>query len=148
MLYTTVLTLHNMLRWVVVFIVAWALLRAWSGWLGRRPWTKLDRQAGTFFGVSLDVQFLLGLILAIVSPIMQAAYRDLGAASAQAELRFFLMEHMPVMIGAVILAHIGSMAARKGADDTAKHRRAAIWFTLAALAIVLAIPWFRPLLRL
>jgi hypothetical protein len=38
--------------------------------------------------------------------------------------------------------------ARKGADDAAKHRRAAIWFTLAALAIVIATPWFRPLFRI
>ncbi len=148
MFYTIVLVLHNLLRWVVVLTAAWALVRAWSGWLGKRPWTTADRRAGTFFGISLDVQFLLGLILAFISPILRAAYGDLGSLAMQDPFRFFLIEHMPVMIGAVVLAHIGAAVARKAADDTGKHRRAAIWFTLAALAIVLAIPWFRPLLRL
>ena len=108
MFYTIMLTLHNLWRWVVVLTVAWALLRAWSGWLGKRPWTKTDHQAGMFFTISLDVQLLGGLIL----------------------------------------AHIGSAVARKGTDDAAKHRRAAIWYTLTILAIVLAIPWSRPLFRI
>lgn len=146
--YTIVLALHNLVRWVVVLTAAWALVRAWSGWLGKRPWTTADRRAGTFFGISLDVQFLLGLILAFISPILRAAYADLGSLAMQDPFRFFLTEHIPVMVVAVFLAHIGTGVASKAADDTGKHRRAAIWFTLVALAIVLAIPWFRPLLRL
>lgn len=148
MFYTVVLVLHNLLRWVVVLAGAWALVRAWSGWIGKRAWTTADRRAGMIFGISLDLQFLLGLILAFISPILQAAYADLGSLAMQDPFRFFLIEHMPVMIAAVVLAHIGTAAARKAADDTGKHRRAAIWFTLVALAIALAIPWFRPLLRL
>jgi hypothetical protein len=137
-----------LVRWVVLLTAAWALVRAWSGWLGKRAWTPADRRAGMFFGISLDLQFLLGLILAFISPILQAAYADLGSLALQDPFRFFLTEHMPVMIAAVVLAHVGTSAARKAADDTGKHRRAAIWFTLVALAIALAIPWFRPLLRL
>ena len=148
MFYTVVLVLHNLVRWVVLLTAVWALVRAWSGWLGKRAWTTTDRRAGMFFGMSLDIQMLLGLILAFISPILQAAYADLGSLAMQDPFRFFLMEHMPLMIVAVVLAHIGTAAARKAADDAGKHRRAAIWFTLVALAIVLAIPWFRPLLRL
>ena len=148
MFYTVVLVLHNLLRWVVVLTAAWALVRAWSGWLGKRAWTTTDRRAGMFFGMSLDIQMLLGLILAFISPILQAAYADLGSLAMQDPFRFFLTAHMPLMIVAVVLAHIGTGVASKAADDTGKHRRAAIWFTLTALAIVLTIPWFRPLLRL
>ena len=148
MFYTVVLVLHNLVRWVVLLTAAWALVRAWSGWLGKRAWTTTDRRAGMFFGMSLDIQMLLGLILAFISPILQAAYADLGSLAMQDPFRFFLTEHMPLMIVAVVLAHLGTAAVRKAADDTGKHRRAAIWFTLVALAIVLAIPWFRPLLRL
>lgn len=148
MFYSIVLVLHNAWRWLVLLAAVWALVRAWSGWLGKRPWTKADRQAGFLFGISVDIQFLLGLILAIISPILQAAYQDLGSLAMQAPFRFYLMEHMPVMIVALILAHVGAVMARKGADDAARHRRAVIWFTLTALAIVVAIPWSRPLLRL
>lgn len=147
MFYSVILILHNLWRWLVILAAAWALVRAWSGWLGKRPWTKADKQAGTLFGISLDIQFLLGLILAIISPLLQAAYQDLGALAMQEPFRFFLLEHAPIMIVAVVLAHVGSLLSRRGADDAARHRRAAIWFTLTTLFIVVAIPWSRPLFR-
>ena len=147
MAYTVVLVLHNLWRWLVALVAIYAMMRAWFGWLGKRPWTQADQRAGMLFGVGLDIQFLLGLILAIISPLMQAAYQDLGALAMQAPFRFFLMEHMPIMFVALILAHVGSALSRKGADDAAKHRRAALWFTLTVLLIAAAIPWSRPLFR-
>jgi len=145
--YTVVLVLHNLWRWLVVLVAIYATARAWFGLLGKRPWTPSDQRAGMLFGISLDLQFLLGLILAIISPLMQAAYQDLGALAMQAPFRMFLMEHMPIMFVALILAHVGSALSRKGADDAAKHRRAALWFTLTVLLIAVAIPWSRPLFR-
>ena len=147
MTYTVVLVLHNLWRWLVVLVAIYATARAWFGLLGKRPWTPSDQRAGMLFGISLDLQFLLGLILAIISPLMQAAYQDLGALAMQAPFRTFLMEHMPIMFVALILAHVGSALSRKGADDGAKHRRAALWFTLTVLLIAVAIPWSRPLFR-
>lgn len=147
MAYTVVLVLHNLWRWLVVLAAIYATARAWFGWLGKRPWTMTDQRAGTLFGISLDIQLLLGLILAIISPLMQAAYQDLAGLAMQAPFRTFLMEHMPIMFVALILVHVGSAAARKGADDGARHRRAALWFSVAVLLIAVAIPWSRPLFR-
>jgi hypothetical protein len=45
------------------------------------------------------------------------------------------------MLLAVILAHVGGVMARRAAGDTAKFRQQAVWFTLAVLAVLLAIPW-------
>ncbi|MDW8146680.1 MAG: hypothetical protein RMJ48_10345 [Roseiflexaceae bacterium] len=39
MLYLSVLTLHNLMRWVTLVAAIWALYRAYRGWLGARPWT-------------------------------------------------------------------------------------------------------------
>lgn len=147
MFYSIVLTLHNLWRWLVVLAAIYATARAWFGWLGKRPWTKSDQRAGMLFGISLDIQLLGGLILAVISPLMQAAYQDLGGLAMQAPFRTLLMEHMPIMFVALILVHVGSAAARKGADDVARHRRAALWFTAAVLLIAVAIPWSRPLFR-
>lgn len=148
MFYTLILTLHNLFRWVVVITAAWALWRAYRGWLARRIWAVPDRRAGLFLTMALDIQFLLGLILAFVSPLSRAAFADLGAAMSAGELRFFVAEHIPLMVVAVVLAHLGSMASRKASDDPARHRRAALWYSLTTLALLIAIPWWRPLLRL
>lgn len=146
-MYPVVLAVHNILRWVVLILGVLALARAYLGWFGKRDWTPGDRKVGVFFGVSLDLQLLIGLVLYFfLSPLTQAALRDFGAAMADLQLRFFALEHIFYMILAVVCAHVGSITARRAQEDIGKHRRSAIWFTIAMVIIVLAIPWWRPLL--
>lgn len=147
MVFRWILSIHNLLRWIVLLAMAWGILRAYAGWVGRRPWTAADRRAGTLLTVAYDVQFLVGLVLAFLSPIVASAFSNLSAAMQVDDLRFFAVEHMPMMLLALIAGHITSVLARRAADDRIKHRRAALGFTIVALLTILAIPWFRPLLR-
>ncbi len=85
---------------------------------------------------------LLGLILYFISPITMQAMSSMGAAmSAGGATRFFAVEHPTMMVIAVVLAHVGSALARRASDPVKKHRTAAIWFTLAVLAVLAGIPW-------
>jgi hypothetical protein len=148
-MYPVVLTLHNLVRWVVVILAVAATVRALMGWFGKKEWTALDNQLGVWFSSSADVQLLLGLLLYFfLSPITGAALRNFGAAMSNPELRFFAVEHVAMMLIAVVLAHVGRTLSKKAAEATAKHRLAAIFFGLAILAIASAIPWTRPLIRL
>jgi spore maturation protein SpmA len=62
------------------------------------------------------------------------------------ELRFFVLEHLLMMVLAVIFAHVGVAAAKRVEDSVLKHRRSAIWFSLSLIALLVGMPWFRPLL--
>src|SRR5690606_24139022 len=100
-----------------------------------------------FFVISLDLQLLLGLLLYVVlSPITTSGFRDLGAAMSNSGVRFFLVEHALTMVVAVVLGQIGRTMSRRATDDQTKARTAAIFYTLALVAILLGMPWFRPLL--
>ncbi len=145
-MYSILLAVHNVLRWVVVVLAILALVRAYRGWLGRRDWASADRRAGVFFTSSMDLQLLLGLLLYIFfSPITKAALADFGAAMSNAGARFFALEHFVYMFVAVVFAHMGNAFSKKAAEPHAKHQRAAIWYTLTVLAILLGMPWMRPL---
>ena len=147
-MYSVILILHNWARWLVVIFGAYALVRAYVGFFGRRTWTPADKTAGTLFSISVDVQFLIGLILSIVSPLVAAALTAPAAAMQSDVLRRILVEHIPMMLLAVVFVHLGSMGARRAADDRGRFRRSVIWFTLTVLVLLAAIPWWRPLLRL
>jgi hypothetical protein len=152
-MYSLFLTLHSLFRWVVILTAIAALVQAFRGWLGRRAWTPLDDLLGLFFTVSLDIQLLLGIILYVVSPLIQNAFQDLGEALASPSLAFFAVEHVVAMFIAVVLAHVGRALARRAEDPQVKHQRAAIFFGLAVVVILIAIPWpflpyGRPLFRL
>jgi uncharacterized membrane protein YozB (DUF420 family) len=146
-MYPFILALHNILRWVIVIFAVLALVRAYRGWLGKRPWTNQDRRAGVFLGSAMDVQLLVGLLLYVVfSPITKAALADIGAVMRDPGMRFFAVEHLFYMFLAVVLAHLGSLFAKRASEPIARHRLSAIWYTLSVLAILLGMPWMRPLL--
>ncbi|NIS80537.1 MAG: hypothetical protein GTO14_10115 [Anaerolineales bacterium] len=147
MFYSLLLFTHNLVRWLVLITAIWSLVGAYRGWFAKHPWTDSDRRAGLAFSIVYDVQLLLGLLLAFLSPLVRAALADPSAAMTSSELRFFLIEHIPVMVIGLAAVHITSALARKAPDDQGKHRRAAIGYTLATLLTLVAIPWSRPLIR-
>lgn len=147
-MYSVILVLHNWLRWIVLILAIVALVRAYRGWLGKRGWSESDRKAGSFFGMALDIQLLLGLILYFfLSPTTRTILQNFGAAMSDPNQRFFGLEHILFMIVAVILVHVGTAMARRADQPELKQRNAAIFYTLAVIIILVAIPWSRPLLR-
>jgi hypothetical protein len=153
-MYPFILTLHSILRWVVLILAVVAVVRALVGWFGKKEWTALDDRLGMLLSGSMDLQVLLGFILYIfLSPFTQTTFQDFGAAMSNELLRYWSVEHVLLMILALILIHVGRATSKVAEEATSKHRRAAIFFGLAMLAILLAIPWpflpyGRPLIRL
>ena len=153
-MYPIMLTLHSILRWVVLIVAIVAVVRALVGWLGKNEWTALDDTLGTMLSGSMDLQVLLGIILYIfLSPFTKSVFQDFGAAMSDGRLRYWSVEHVFLMIVALVLIHAGRATSKRAEEATKKHRLAFIFFGLATLAILIAIPWpfysyGRPLLRL
>lgn len=133
--------IHNLLRWLVIFSCFWALWRVWGGLAARSVWTKKDRLAGLIFTSVLNVQFLIGLVLIGISPLMRSAMLDFGATMKNSSLRFFLVEHPVMMLLAVIIAQAGFSMSKRVPDDHKKFARATIMYTISAVLILAAIPW-------
>jgi len=148
-MYEFILAVHNIVRWVVLILGFLAVLRALIGWFGKHAWIPADPKIGIFFTSAIDTQLLLGLLLYIfLSPFTVQALRKFGFSyvMSQPDYRFFAVEHIFYMLLAVVFAHLGSALPKKVDNAVDKHRRAAIWFGLAFLVILLGMPWFRPLL--
>jgi hypothetical protein len=140
-MYAVILIVHSWLRWVVIIAGLVAFVRALSGASGTKSWTPLDDRAGFWFTIALDVQILLGLVLYFfLSPITAEVLRDFGGAMKDSQLRFWGVEHGFGMLIGTALAHIGRARARR-ADSLRRHKVAAIFFGLALVAVLLAIPW-------
>ena len=142
-MYQFIISIHNIARWIVIIAAVYALFRAYRGWFGKRSWMDADRKAGMYFSIAFDVQFLLGLILTVVSPLVRSIISSFQNAMTIDELRL-IVEHVPLMLMTLILVHVTSVLAKRAEDDVTKHRRAAIGYTLAFIVMILAIPWARP----
>ena len=141
-MYTAFLVIHSYLRWLVLAAGLIAVVRGIAGTAGRRPWTAGDEAAGRWFVVGLDVQTLLGIVIYLfLSPFTMSAWGDMAETMRNGPLRLIVVEHEVGMLVALALAHIGRARVRKTADAARRHRLAAIFFGLALIVVLLAIPW-------
>ncbi|MEO6330923.1 MAG: hypothetical protein ABIO55_18455 [Ginsengibacter sp.] len=135
-----VMVLHNLIRWAVLIFGLWTLFSAISGVISKRNYTSSDSQGNFLFMLSCDIQLVLGLVLYFANSWFERL-KDLGNNMKDANNRFFTMEHALMMIIAWILVHAGRVSVKKAATSSAKHKRSLIFFGLAILIILAAIPW-------
>ena len=139
-MYSTVLLIHSWLRWLA---------------LGGGFATTLapSRRSALFTMIALDLQMALGLLLyLVVSPNMAEIRAHFAEAMQNAQLRFWAVEHITAMFGAVILAHVGNVLARTTTSVDAQRKRLVIAFGIATVLMIAGMPWpglpyGRPLFR-
>jgi hypothetical protein len=145
-MYPIFLAAHNIIRWVALILGILVTVRAFLGWFGKKDWAERDRKLGVYYTSAMDVQLLIGLLLYFFfSPITRAAFQDFSAAMSNSGLAFFAIEHTFAMLLAVVFAHLGSVFSKKAQDSISKYRRAAVWYALSVLLLLIGMPWFRPL---
>ena len=82
-------------------------------------------------------QLLLGLILYFISPKVIFS----GASMKDPLLRFFLVEHIALMLAAVVLITVGYIKFQKADEIRRRHKITVIYYGIALLLILAAIPW-------
>ncbi|MEI9937559.1 MAG: hypothetical protein WDO69_10100 [Pseudomonadota bacterium] len=152
-MYAAVLLLHSWNRWLVLASAVATLAVATQGGFAGREWTRTDQRLTTSFVSALDLQVVLGLLLYFVfSPIVPKTMSQFKAAMHVSALRFFAIEHITMMVLALIAAHVSSGYAKRATTARARQRRVASGVALTLLLIASAIPWpwlaaGRPLFR-
>lgn len=136
-MYKILLGLHSGIRYIVIIIFALALIMALVGLFGRKPYTATNRKVNLFAMISAHIQLLTGLILYFFSP--KVMFSDMGTAMKDPSLRYWTVEHLVMMIFAVILITIGHSRSKKVVDAFNKHRAISLFYGLALLVILLAI---------
>src|SRR3954471_19563579 len=140
-MYTTILTLHSWPRWVALVAGVAATIAAVRDNRAPAAAGRADKW-GLILMIALDIQLLLGLVMYFaVSPTMESIRANFGAAMKDPAARFWAVEHITMMLGAVIVTHVGRVLARKSANADAKKMKLFVCFGIATALMFLAIPW-------
>lgn len=145
-MYSVLLSTHNVVRWLVLAVGLYALVRVWRGWMTRAVWTDRDAKLLKLYPGVASLQFVLGIVLYIMSPLVRQGFGDFGAAMRDPLLRRFVVEHPILMIAFVGLTHVGATRARKATSDSGRFQTASIFWGIAILVMLAGIPWNRPFL--
>ncbi|TND08237.1 MAG: hypothetical protein FD123_2492 [Bacteroidetes bacterium] len=131
--------IHSSLRYVLLVVLLLAIAQSWSGWFGKKAFTPNNRKTVLYTVIVTHLQLVIGLILYFIHPLVN--YKNMGEAMKEPVTRFFTVEHLAMMLVAIILITMGSAMSKRGKTDEAKHKRVAIFFTISLLIILASIPW-------
>jgi hypothetical protein len=138
--YPFLVHLHSVGRWIVLLLLLVAIFNSLVA--GSRPFIRTDARTGSILVICADLMFLIGLSLWYFGPWGYKVIQQQGWSEAMKDpYRFFAIEHLVMMLIAIILLHIGKVQGRKAISDKAKHRRTLIFYLLALLIILISIPW-------
>jgi hypothetical protein len=118
-----------------------AVVKSFIGWFGKKDYTAGDNKISLFLLISAHLQLIIGLVLYFISPLVEAGLSNMAESMKNVELRFWTVEHIASMIIGIAIITLGRIMAKKGKNDSAKHRRQAIYFLLAMILIFSSIPW-------
>jgi hypothetical protein len=134
-MYEALLYSHSYIRFAVLILLLVVVITSFVGWLGKKHYTGTDNKLSLFLFIATHLQLLLGLILYIVSPWVQFS----GLTMKDKIFRYWTVEHIFVMLTAVILITVARISAKKMSSSGAKHKRLFIFNLIALLLILVGI---------
>lgn len=127
--------LHSGFRYIVFVLVVLAIIQSFLGWLGKKPYTELNRKINLFALISAHTQLLIGVVLFFLSPLVKFSSDTMKDDT----MRYFTVEHWVMMLIAIVLITVGHSKSKKKILPENKHKTIAIFYTIAFLVIIGAI---------
>ncbi len=120
-IYEILKSAHSGWRYVVLVLLVFAVVQALAGLFGNKAYTEGNRKLNVFTLISAHIQFVFGLVLYFLSPLTKGPMSD-------AIYRHWKVEHISLMLIAVILITIGNAKSKKVKECVAKHKKIAVFF--------------------
>lgn len=132
-MYTGLTHAHSGLRWLVLLFLVLAIINAYGAW---KQDSKLSKMA-LFALITTHIQLIIGLVLYFISPYVSFEEGFMKDAVS----RFYSVEHISLMLFAIISITVGYSRAKRKTDNAAKGRTTFMYYLIGLILILLAIPW-------
>lgn len=137
------IALHSYWAYLVLFILVLAVINALAGWTGNKEYLPKDFRLSLFTLIVSHLQLLIGFVVYFTSPLglKSITSNGMGTVMKDSLLRLYAVEHMTVMILAVILITVGYSKHKKKLVSKPKFKTLTIFYGLALLLVLSRIPW-------
>lgn len=136
-MYPILVSAHSGLRWLVLLFLVLAIFSSLSKWQGKKPYTANDKRFSLLALIFTHIQLILGLILYFISPKVRFS----GDVMGNTMLRFYTVEHISLMLIAIVLITMGYSRAKRATTDIGKFKQTFWFYLIGLLLILISIPW-------
>jgi hypothetical protein len=117
-----------------------SIIKAAMSTSGNTPYTPSDRKRTLFTMIAAHLQLVIGVLLYVTRGWSQQ-FSNMADAMKNTYVRYWTVEHLSMMIIAIVFITIGNIRSKKMDTDGGKYKQILIWFGLALLVIIAAMPW-------
>lgn len=126
---------HSVLRYFILLFLFIVVVRSFMGWQKKSSYLPLDDKFSFWLFIFTHTQLIIGLIVYFISPAVIFS----AASMKDSVARYWLVEHITMMIIAITLITMARITAKKMTEAVAKHKRQFIFNTIALVIILVAI---------
>jgi hypothetical protein len=139
-MYPALISFHA--YWAIVVLVFLSALTAFAiyGFFSKKLSSATVTRLWFFSLIATHIQFLTGILVFFVSPMVATALSDMGAAMKNATLRMYAVEHPMVMILVALFITLGYLAHKKIAPR-AFSTKTLVFLFISYLLMLSRIPW-------
>jgi fucose permease len=138
-MYSILQAAHSGTRWLVLVGVALTLVYGLILWFSKKPLNSNGKKLALFTMIFSHLQLVMGLILYFISPKVQLG--NMAATMKDATLRFYAVEHITIMILAIVAITVGYSWSKRLMNTLKGSRILAIFMLIGFILLMLGIPW-------
>jgi signal transduction histidine kinase len=110
-MYSTLLFLHSLFRWLVLVFLVYSIYRAFKGYKRNKPFSKTDNAFRHWTATVAHIQLMIGIIIYTQSPVVKYFWANTKTALQNLDLTFYGLIHIVLMLAAIVGLTIGSALA-------------------------------------
>lgn len=139
-MYTGLKHLHSSLPYLLLPLLIISVVIFLVKWLSGGRFGKSDKLLGLISMILAHLQFVVGLVLYFISPLVKQALGS-GELMKNETHRFHGVEHISIMIIAVIVLTIGYSRSKRKPLDKQRFKTLTIFYLIGVLLMLSRIPW-------
>ena len=133
-------SLHTVISGTFAIVAVWLIFRSVRGIIKGTAYVDLDKYLSYGFIITLYLQLIFGLILfANPTDITGSGNAGVEGALKMASKRFWPIEHIVLMLFALLIANLGLIFSSQNSIDKEKHKKVLIYYMIALIMIAVSL---------
>ena len=133
-------SLHTVISGTFAIVAVWLVIRSLRGIIRNAPYVALDKYLSYGFIITLYLQLIFGLILfANPGDVTGSGNAGVEGALKLASKRFWPIEHIVLMLFALLIANLGLIFSNSTRLDRDKHKKVLVYYMIALIMIAVSL---------
>ncbi len=139
-MYKLVINLHIVISCIFILLAAVVLTRSIYRWIKGKKYNPVDNYLSISLILFLYIQLISGISLYFfLRPLLGDENLTLIEVNQRSTLQFWAIEHLSLMLFAILLAQVGRLFISKTQNDRRKYKNTSFYYGVSFVLVLVSI---------